>query len=350
MDFRRDMKTWYKSNVSIVMPVYNEEAVLQRAISSIIDQKYINWELIIVDDGSKDKSLEIAKEFEKKDKRIKVLHQENRGVSEARNYGLTMASGEWIWFVDSDDQVSEDFLEKVFSKPISSKIDLIVGNFDKVSGDSNDGEEVKLFETGEFIDISELFMKYQYVNGFWGYLWNKLIRRSLIEHNKFFFQKGLSLAEDLKFMIFVYQKCNHILLEPVIAMHYRIGNSEKSYNQNINYNEQVKIQLEIYEWIVVKNGKKKYERFLKSKISAYAAYIVFYTYERKQDYKTAIYSIYQWKELYSLLSCRGANNVMRPIIYCLIHKANIRLDIYLVTRRILREIYRNIKYKDSRKK
>lgn len=96
---------------SVIVPVYNVEKVLSRCIESILSQTFSNFELILIDDGSTDKSGEICDEYKKKDERIKVIHQNNQGVSKARNVGLDISKGKYIVFVDSDDYVDNIYLE-----------------------------------------------------------------------------------------------------------------------------------------------------------------------------------------------------------------------------------------------
>ena len=93
-------------------PVYKAEKYLRRCVDSILAQTYRNFELILIDDGSPDNSGSICDEYMQKDKRVKVFHQENQGVSSSRNLGIEQAQGEWITFIDSDDWVDADFLEK----------------------------------------------------------------------------------------------------------------------------------------------------------------------------------------------------------------------------------------------
>ena len=99
------------SIISIIIPVYNAEATLERCIQKIIEQSYPNWELLLVDDGSTDNSRVICNEASLKDKRIISIHKENGGVSSARNIGIEKASGEWITFCDSDDYVGPYWLQ-----------------------------------------------------------------------------------------------------------------------------------------------------------------------------------------------------------------------------------------------
>lgn len=98
--------------ISIVMPVYNKEKYIKNAIESVISQTFKDWELIIIDDGSVDNSYEICKQFS--DERIHVYHTKNQGVSIARNYGMSLARGEYITFIDGDDTVSENYLKHLY--------------------------------------------------------------------------------------------------------------------------------------------------------------------------------------------------------------------------------------------
>lgn len=109
--------------VSIIIPVYNTSSYLDKCISSILNQTYNNIEIIIIDDGSTDNSLEILKKYQKIDKRIKVLIQENQGQGVARNYGIDEATGEYICFVDSDDRIDKFMIEKLLKNIIKENSD-----------------------------------------------------------------------------------------------------------------------------------------------------------------------------------------------------------------------------------
>lgn len=114
-----------KSKVSIVIPVYNVELYLREALDSVINQTLKEIEIIVVNDGSTDNSLEIIKEYEKKDNRIKIINQENQGLSGARNSGLKIAKGEYIYFMDSDDYIDLDTLELCYKKSKDESLDFI---------------------------------------------------------------------------------------------------------------------------------------------------------------------------------------------------------------------------------
>ena len=104
-----------KRYISIIVPIYNVEKQLSECIESILNQTFMNFELILVDDGSPDKCGEICDEYEKKDKRIKVIHKKNGGLSDARNAGLDIAKGKYIGFVDSDDIIHPEMYERMYN-------------------------------------------------------------------------------------------------------------------------------------------------------------------------------------------------------------------------------------------
>lgn len=99
--------------ISIIVPVYNVEQYLENCINSVLNQSFRNFQLILVDDGSKDSSGEICDRFVQKDSRVKVIHKSNAGVSAARNAGIDIATGQFICFIDSDDWIESEYLQKI---------------------------------------------------------------------------------------------------------------------------------------------------------------------------------------------------------------------------------------------
>ncbi len=125
-----------ESLVSIIVPVYKVEKYLSRCVDSLINQTYKNIEIILVDDGSPDNSPKICDEYASRDSRIRVIHKENAGVSEARNTGIDSAKGDYICFVDSDDYVREDMVERLISPANENNSDMVVASgYYKVYGD-----------------------------------------------------------------------------------------------------------------------------------------------------------------------------------------------------------------------
>lgn len=183
--------------ISIIVPVYNAEKYLERCIKSLANQTIKDIEIILVDDGSKDSSLDICNNYAKKDKRIKVISQKNAGPSVARNNALKLATGEFIGFVDSDDYVKEDTYEKALAK-MSKDVDLVIWAVNVISDDDLSYTEwfqdryFKLKFQGKVELTNDVKFKTDVVP------WNKLYRASIILDNNITFPAG-RLYEDNAF-------------------------------------------------------------------------------------------------------------------------------------------------------
>lgn len=182
-----------KINISIIVPIFNVEQYLERCINSIIKQTFQDFELILVDDGSTDKCGKICDEYADTDDRIHVIHQNNGGLSDARNTGLRVSKGDYVVFVDSDDWVSEFFLENLLRVQSITNADIV-----ECSIIRTDSEDIK--ETGKIaaqyreystVDALQLLIK---DNLFHQYVWNKLYRKSVIGDT--FFEKGKTNEDE----------------------------------------------------------------------------------------------------------------------------------------------------------
>lgn len=196
--------------ISIIVPVYNVEKYVEKCIQSLINQSYKNIEIILVDDGSNDRSNKIIDEYAKVDSRILTIHQKNKGVSAARNAGLKVATGEYVGFVDPDDYVDYQMYETMLKKIELNMSDLAVCGFSKVT-ELSDKEEI--FEIKD-----ELLSPKKCVEDLFdfrgGYaikpsVWNKLFRRDKIGDLKF--DENIGISEDLKFFVQYILKCNSIV-------------------------------------------------------------------------------------------------------------------------------------------
>lgn len=183
--------------LSVIVPVYNVEKYIRQCIDSILTQSFIDFELLLIDDGSKDKSGEICDEYARKDSRVKAFHKENGGVSSARNLGLDQARGEWIWFVDSDDVINPNIdLSSVLTNTRTE--DYVLFNGEEFS----DGDEIdptlfrKDFKVDKGYDKNEFLLNHVCHNHF--LLWYK---RSLIEKYGIRFTEGMKVAEDEEFQL-----------------------------------------------------------------------------------------------------------------------------------------------------
>ena len=213
-----------KELISVIVPVYNTEKYIDRCIDSIISQTYQNIEVILIDDGSIDNSLEICEKYMTKNPKIKVVHQENKGVSNARNKGLSIAKGNYFICIDSDDWLEPNMLEILYNNIQNYDADIATCNFynDYESGEKTvkndiDNDVLILTETKEMYE--SLFAS----NKFGGYLWNKLIRTSKIKNTKenIYFNEKIAIEEDVMFLINVFKRCRKICYDSSsILYHY----------------------------------------------------------------------------------------------------------------------------------
>lgn len=182
--------------VSIIIPVYNVELYLKSCLDSLLTQTYNNFEIIIVDDGSFDKSSSICLEYSKKDKRIKFINSKHIGVSNARNIGLEYANGKYISFVDPDDTLSPDYLRVLCSQIEIHNADVVGCSRKKVTGHNN-LFIVETVQNNKFISFNneEALIKLFTLKDYMGVA-GKIYKRSIINNHKF---NNLETGEDLEF-------------------------------------------------------------------------------------------------------------------------------------------------------
>lgn len=186
--------------ISVIIPVYNVEGYLERCLMSVIGQTYENLEIILVNDGSTDGSGELCDEFAAADSRIQVIHKENGGLSDARNVGMDMATGEYIGFIDSDDWVDRDMYEVLYGLLIEHDAEVSICRYRNIYNDWTEDESTDQIEVYDnlsalraiIVNENNLFPTHN--------VWNKLYKRELVD--KFRFIKG-KLVEDLYFTPYV---------------------------------------------------------------------------------------------------------------------------------------------------
>ena len=166
--------------ISVIVPIYNVEKYLARCVDSIVNQTYKNLEIILVDDGSPDRCPQMCDDYAKKDSRIKVVHKKNGGLSDARNAGMAVATGEYISFIDSDDYVSDDFFECLLDAMNKENSDIAECSVVKFYEDNrfdefSDDLSVKTYDTQDA--MSALIAE----NPFHQHVWNKLYKTELVK-------------------------------------------------------------------------------------------------------------------------------------------------------------------------
>lgn len=240
------------SKVSIILPVYNVENYLDRCMNSIINQTFTNIEIIAINDGSTDGSLKILKKYSSKDKRISIIDKKNTGVSDCRNIGIYKCSGDYIIFVDSDDWIDINMVEKMLNEAQKNNSDVVMCSY--ISEFKNNSKEKEINTDGKLIyeqnDLRDLhrrlvgpinseLSKPQSLDSL-GTVWGKLYKSSLIKKNnyKFISLKEIGSAEDTLFNIYVFKDINRLSFIDKPYYHYWKNNNNSittQYNPNLIY-------------------------------------------------------------------------------------------------------------------
>lgn len=207
--------------ISIIVPVYNAAKHLDKCIKSIIDQTYQNWELILINDGSSDRSGTICDAYACTDHRIKVVHQPNAGASRARNNGIKLAKGKFITFIDADDWIECNYLEKVKNLNPDNNTLIAYG----ISYDFTDSKQ-----DFRFIPSADEILLH-------GVVCAKVWPTEIIRHNNIFFEEGLHLHED---HVFFYEALNYIERVIIIphALYHYMHYGERSLSRRLQTSDQ----------------------------------------------------------------------------------------------------------------
>jgi glycosyltransferase involved in cell wall biosynthesis len=254
--------------VSIVIPAYNAEQSLYRAIDSILTQTYPAWELIIIDDGSPDNTFQVMESYQLRDDRIKIFQQKNLGPSIARNLGLEYCTGDYIAFVDADDTIGANYIHDLVKPFLSdNKIDLVCCGFTENSKFNPNGIQLNDFEN--FRD-SPYILKNDFhrhiFSGLTGVLWAKLFKSTIIKQNNITLNPQLKLSEDLVFVLEYIKYCNIISIVYTNEYHYnRMGESGLSSNLNESHLEGLKLFNSLVQKKLLSLGWKKSEIIKKLK-------------------------------------------------------------------------------------
>lgn len=237
--------------VSIIVPIYNVEKYLEKCIESIIKQSYKNLEIILVNDGSTDKSKEICNRYKNQDKRILLINKKNNGVSAARNAGLDIAKGKYIAFVDSDDYLESHMIESMLRNINTTCCDMAICGYNIIFEDgknkvSDNNNITTILKSKEVI---ELIFRTNKINGF---LWNKIFKREILE--KFRLDESLDICEDLCLICEILRKDLSICYSSEPLYNYRNTNSSATMS---------------IDKIFMKNGHLKYDLIYKDIIRTF---------------------------------------------------------------------------------
>lgn len=203
--------------ITIIVPVYNVEDYLPRCIESLILQKYSNIEILLINDGSLDNSLEICRKYAEKDIRIKVFDKVNGGVSSARNVGLENASGKYVMFVDSDDYVSKDYCQNLYNIISYSDLDVVCTSHYNVNGDY---KKVNSNTVNLKLTSYEALKRFFLGNGINCYLFSKIFKYETIKGLQF--DESLESAEDVLFIYQTLKNINFASMDGTVADYFYI--------------------------------------------------------------------------------------------------------------------------------
>ncbi len=300
--------------ISIIVPIYNSEKFLAQCIESVLAQHYQGFELLLVDDGSTDTSLEICKQYAKLDSRIKVYHLKNGGVSRARNYGLGQALGEWITFLDSDDWISDDYLDFLCVDPQDDVLNVVQA---KMSSEKKSKAWPIKFEAGHYKWSESFMLDNLLVYGTpWGKLYN---RRLLVEHN-IYFDETISNHEDHLFYLTYLLHINQLHVCAGGCYYYRIGNGGTLSRKLPNYKSILyaydKLDF-VYRQLLLQNGlvhtKLPSMRHFLLYVKIKSLRSVFYNENTKRE-RRQVLSIFHHKEILNGYRCVSLNSLLMKTI------------------------------------
>ena len=240
--------------LSVIIPVYNVEKYIRECFNSILDQKFDNIEFICIDDGSTDSSGLICDEYALRDKRLIVIHTENKGVAAARNLGLCLAKGEYIAWIDPDDYISSNWIEMITKAILENDWDILVFNYTVLKDDKRVVKEYK--NKMGFIDKFEFLYDIVDDQKIQSQLWQKVFKRELFKG--IVFPENAKCMEDYAVLHKIIEKARNIFYLHSMLYFYRVRNDglvmevdlEKSYNCYL-------IAKERYDYLLKYRGVKK---------------------------------------------------------------------------------------------
>lgn len=325
--------------ISIIIPVYNVERYLEKCLDSVINgiENKSNIEVLLIDDGSTDNSRNIVDKYSNEYSYVKAYHKENGGLSDARNYGLLIAEGDYIIFIDSDDEVNSELFKSVIKKIENSNCEILLWdavlideNGKIISSDFNNyfvHKELKcntIYSGIEFIDL-----QLQAQKDFVTTVWLGAYKKSFLYDNQLLFEKGL-LHEDEMWSIKVFINAEKIEYIGEKIYLYRQRNNSIMNKKNRDYNKNLKdiiyIYSTLYSYINWKIYNKKIKNEINSNISRRYLHAIgkFDGYKYKEELKKINYIQLIKNSSRMIDKIRGVVLKISPYIYCKISKSNKR--------------------------
>lgn len=241
--------------VSVIIPVYNSEADIRECITSLMQQTYSNFEVIIINDGSTDKTKIICDSLAEENEKITVISQENGGVSLARNTGIRAVAGDWIVFLDADDKMDPETIEKAWKLAKEKACDTVCWNcYKEYEGEISKCQSITpdniIFQGDKKLALLIEALYQTRIKTFYpGYMfravWGKLLSAKVIKENKIIFPVGQPLGEDAAFLVDYFKSCNKVLLVNKYWNFYKITSSSavRKFRSNLKEIQNRELQL-----------------------------------------------------------------------------------------------------------
>lgn len=263
--------------ISVIVPVYNAENTLNSCLNSIKDQTYTDFEVLLIDDGSKDKSGGICDEYANEDYRFKVIHTSNQGVSSARNIGIEHIQGKYVMFIDSDDYVYPNYFETYIKYAEEKQVEVVIGGLLRI--ENGHIEKRTIDSIGKLVE--QIWNSICINPEMYGYIAGKMVLSNVIKDNQIWLNEKMYSQEDLDFNLSVYEKCSKFEIINYAGYQYEyvakkrkppvwdfITNSLKMYRIAMNKTElsdeakeaiKYRIINQIFTFLYISNGKKEFD-------------------------------------------------------------------------------------------
>lgn len=240
-------------SISFIVPVYNAELQIKKCIDSILEQDLVDYEVIVINDGSNDGSLKVINENYYQNDKVRIIDKKNTGVSDTRNTGLGLAEKELIAFVDADDTIQPNMYQEM-CKLMTEEVDMVVCSYNVIN-ESSRAFELHLPEINEEFSAIQIWERYLelFDSRLMGTNWNKLFRKEIIHKNNLKFNSKLKMAEDASFNLEYLQYVNKVVFTSQKLYNYVISDSQTTNKAFIDYYD---MQCQFYELIKEKLQRK----------------------------------------------------------------------------------------------
>lgn len=287
--------------ISFIIPVYKVEKYIKQCIESILNQTFDDFEIVLIDDGSPDNCPDICDKYANYDSRVKVVHKENEGVDEARNVGIEIASGEWAYFVDSDDWLEPNAAEILYNDAMRTGADCVMSDCVRC-WDNGRRQRIRLFSQEYYIEdrkeienvqkfiLCHKFSPYYVPNADSGYAapWGKFVKMTILKENNIRFNSyAKGVFDDGVYSLYLLDHVKRFYYNAKHTYNYRIVESSLTHAYNVNAMNVLKCSCELVDEYIEKTGKDECFRQAEycRRVSFFASYLSKHFYNLNNDEK-----------------------------------------------------------------